>query len=90
MEDVYEMFVSVMADTVREMAMNFVALTNSPVVSAIEREKLTSDFVELTVEIFRANSIELKAELNGDLDSRITDLVNGLHADFQMINTTIG
>lgn len=84
MENVHEMFVNKVVDTVSKMATNFVVLTNSPVVSAIEREKLTSDFVELMVEIFRANSIELKAELDDDLDSRITDLVNGLHADFQM------
>lgn len=88
MEDVYEMFVSEIVGTARKMAMNFVSLTNSPVVTAIEREKLTSYFVELTVEIFRANSIELKAELSDDLNSRITNLVNGLHADFQMIHTT--
>lgn len=87
MENANEMFVRDIVDTAREMAMNFVVLTNSLVVSEIEREKLTSDFVELTVEIFRANSIELKAELNDDLDSRITDLVNGLHADFQMFLT---
>ena len=42
----------------------------------------------MTVEIFRANSIELKAELDDDLDSRITDIVNSLHVDFQMFNTT--
>ena len=84
MENVHEMFVREIVDRVRKLAMNFVILTNSPIVSAAAREKLTSDFVELTVEIFRANSIELKAELDDDLDSRITDIINGLHADFQM------
>ena len=88
MKNAYEMFVSDIVDAVRKLSMNFVVLTNSPVVTAIEREKLTSDFVELTVEIFRANSIEPIGELGDDLDSRITDLVNGLHADFQMARTT--
>ena len=88
MKNAYEMLVSDIVDAVRKLSMNFVVLTNSPVVSAADRERLTSDFVELTVEIFRANSIELKAELDDDLDSRITDIVNGLHVDFQMFNTT--
>ena len=88
MENVWEMFIDKMVDTAHRMAMNFVVLTNSPVVSATAREKLTSDFIELTVEIFRANSIEPIGELGDDLDSRITDLVNGLHADFQMARTT--
>ena len=84
MENVWEMFIDKMVDTAHRMAMSFVVLTNSPVVSAAAREKLTSDFIELTIEIFRANSIKPKGELGDDLDSRITDLVNGLHADFQM------
>ena len=88
MKNAYEMFVSDIVDAVRKLSMNFVVLTNSPVVTAIEREKLTSDFVELTVEIFRANSIELKDESNVDLYSQITDIINELHADFQMIHAT--
>ena len=89
MKNAYEMFVSDIVDAVRKLSMNFVVLTNSPVVTAIEREKLTSDFVELTVEIFRANSIELKAGLDDDLYNQITDIVNELHADFQMIHATV-
>ena len=88
MKNVYEMLVSEIVDAVRKLSMNFVVLTNSPVVSAADRERLTSDFVELTVEIFRANSIELKAELDDDLYNQITDIVNDLHADFQMIHAT--
>ena len=89
MKNAYEMFVSDIVDAVRKLSMNFVVLTNSPVVTAIEREKLTSDFVELTVEIFRANSIELKAGLDDDdLYNQITDIINELHADFQMIHAT--
>ena len=88
MKNAYEMLVSDIVDAVRKLSMNFVVLTNSPVVTAIEREKLTSDFVELTVEIFRANSIELKDESDVDLYSQITDIVNDLHADFQMIHAT--
>ena len=88
MKNVYEMLVSEIVDAVRKLSMNFVVLTNSPVVSAADRERLTSDFVELTVEIFRANSIELKDESDVDLYSQITDIINELHADFQMIHAT--
>ena len=89
MKNAYEMFVSEIVDTIRKLSMNFVVLTNSPVVSAADRERLTSDFVELTVEIFRANSIELKDESDDDLYSQITDIVNDLHADFQMASIFI-
>ena len=88
MKNVYEMLVSEIVDAVRKLSMNFVVLTNSPVVSAADRERLTSDFVELTVEIFRANSIEMKDESDVDLYNQITDIINELHADFQMIHAT--
>ena len=89
MKNAYEMFISEIVDAVRKLSMNFVVLTNSPVVSAADRERLTSDFVELTVEIFRANSIGLKAGLDDDdLYGQITDTVDELHADFQMIHAT--
>ena len=40
MENVHEMFVREIVDRVRKLAMNFVILTNSPVVSTAAREKL--------------------------------------------------